>query len=57
MVPQMHTDSGARPATLTIPELEQSKAASSIRSPPFTLVAATPLPSTGSSLGTAASPG
>jgi hypothetical protein len=27
MVPQKHTDSGARPDTLTIPELEQSKAA------------------------------
>jgi hypothetical protein len=27
MVPQKHTDSGVRPDTLTIPELEQSKAA------------------------------
>jgi hypothetical protein len=27
MVPQKHTDSCARPDTLTIPELEQSKAA------------------------------
>jgi Phage integrase, N-terminal SAM-like domain len=27
MVPQKHTDSGARPDTLTIPELEQSKSA------------------------------
>ena len=27
MVPQKHTESGLRPDTLTIPELEQSKAA------------------------------
>jgi hypothetical protein len=27
MVPQTHTESGVRPDTLTIPELEQSKAA------------------------------
>jgi hypothetical protein len=49
MVSQTPTEYGLRPNTLTIPELEQSKAAVlNIRSPPFTLVAATLSPLTGS---------